>query len=158
MSTNRPSWTIAEAAERCGVSKSTVRRYRESDRFPNAWKDSAGAWKIPLEDLLAVGWKPVDPTQGLTPELPVSGPTERERELEGLLAVERARREGAERLAAMAEASVADLRQALRMLEQLPVRQAERPAEVPVSAPTGQPNEQPRAQEAEVVKRRWWQF
>lgn len=158
---SRPSWTIVEAAERCGVSKSTVRRYRESDRFPHAWKDRAGVWRIPVEDLLAVGWRPVDPTQAVAPEVPMSGPTERERELEGLLAVERAKREGAERLAAMAEASVADLRQALRMLEQIPVRQAERAAEVPVPTPSGLPvPEQPErpAEQAEQPKKRWWSW
>ena len=147
MNTSRQSWTITESAQRCGVSKSTVRRYRESDRFPNAWKDEAQQWRIPIEDLLAVGWKPVDPNQVSTPVEPVSGPSERLRELESALAIERAKREAAERVAAMAQESVEDLRRALRMLEQSPVRQAEQATETPLSVPTDAPR-----------KRRWWQL
>lgn len=147
MNTSRQSWTITESAQRCGVSKSTVRRYRESDRFPNAWKDDSQQWRIPIEDLLAVGWKPVDPNQVSNAGGSVSGSSERERELESLLAIERAKREAAERVASMAQESVEDLRRALRMLEQSPVRQAEYAPKTPVSVPPDAPR-----------KSRWWQL
>lgn len=49
---------LNEAAESCGVSRSTMRRKRESGAFPNAYTDSAGAWIIPLSDLLAAGLTP----------------------------------------------------------------------------------------------------
>lgn len=81
-----------------------MRRYRESDRFPNAWKDDSQQWRIPLEDLLAVGWKPVDPNQVSNAGESVSGSSERECELESLLAIER--------VASMAQESVEDIRRA----------------------------------------------
>lgn len=142
--TTRQAWTITEVAQRCGVSKSTVRRYRESGRFPSAWKDDSQQWRIPLEDLLAVGWKPVDPDRVSEPAPPVSGPTERERELESLLAVERAKREAAERIADMAQESVEDLRRAMRMLEAGSVSNPEPAPAAPVSAPM------------EAPRKRWW--
>lgn len=98
---SRPSWTISDAADRVGVSRSTIRRYRESGKFPHAFKDSAGVWKVPLEDLLAVGLRPVDPALSVVPEPVESGLSERVRELESALAVERARNEGLQRLAAV---------------------------------------------------------
>lgn len=151
--TTRPSWTITEVAQRCGVSKSTVRRYREDGKFPDAFKDEAQQWRIPIEDLLAVGWRPNDPSKGSslvsTPDEPVSGPTERERELESLLAIERAKREAAERIASMAQESVEDLRRAMRMLEQLPTRQAEPAQQVSPEQVVNTVPEPPR-------RRRWW--
>lgn len=153
--TTRPSWTITEAAQRCGVSKSTVRRYREDGKFPNAWKDQSKPpqWRIPLEDLLAVGWRPVDPDEAPAGQ-PVDTPSERVRELESLLALERAKREAAERIAAMAERNADDLRRAMRILEAAPVRQPEPAPGVSVSTtPDAHVNasETPR-------RRRWWQL
>lgn len=148
----RQAWTISEIAQRCGVSKSTVRRYREAERFPNAWKDEAQQWRIPLEDLLAVGWKPVDPDRVSSPAEYVSTPSERERELESLLAVERARREAAERVAAMAEQNADDLRRAMRILEGTAVRQPEPVREVPVSVTPDVPVSAPEP----TRQRRWW--
>lgn len=122
---NRPSWTLSEAAERTGASRSTIRRYRETGKFPNAYKGTDKQWRVPVEDLLASGLtlngqaqveqvnafsgQPIEPA----PELL----SERVRELEALLAVERARAAGLERVAAAAEANAADLRMALRMIE-----------------------------------------
>ena len=34
----RPSLTLSEAAEACGVSRSTIRRKHEAGEFPNAYK------------------------------------------------------------------------------------------------------------------------
>lgn len=157
---NRPAWNIGEAAERCGVSRSTVRRYRESDRFPNAFKDTAGAWKIPLEDLLAVGWSPVDPALSASTEPANDGMAERVRELEHALTLERVRRESAERLAAQTEANLADLRLALRMIEQKPPEAAEPPSEPALSLTTEQPGLRLSEQASELPeqpkRRKWW--
>lgn len=154
---SRPSWTIAEAAERCGVSRSTVRRYRESGRFPNAYKDPFGVWKIPLPDLLAVGWKVVDPSAD-TPDVEAPATDVRVVELEAELAVERAKREAAERVAAMAETHLEDMRRALRMLEGAkpmdPVSEPEPPAEPVLSAPADVPPNNP----MEPPRRRWWHW
>lgn len=168
MTSSRPSWTISEAADRCGVSKSTVRRYREAGKFPSAFKDSQGAWKVPLEDLLAVGWKPIDPALNQATEQPADGLAERVRELEQALAVERARNEGLERVAAMAEASVADLRQAMKMIEASVSEQPEPPSEQVQDTPTEQPvmvgAEQPSERAEQPVsnpeprRKRWWQL
>ena len=156
MTSSRPSWSISDAADRVGVSRSTIRRYRESGKFPHAFKDSSGVWKVPLEDLLAVGLRPVDPALSVVPEPVESGLSERVRELEAALAVERARSEGLQRLAAAAEANAADLRLALRMLESGPVAAQNEPVSstsepVAVSVPErpSEPAEQP-------LKRRWW--
>lgn len=159
---SRPSWNIGEAAERCGVSRSTVRRYRESGRFPSAFKDTTGAWKIPLEDLLAVGWSPVDPTQSTSPEPVQDGMAERVRELEQALSLERVRRESAERLAAQTEANLADLRSALRMLEGKAVGEPVSAPEAvlstpPEPAPVSQP-EEPSEPAGQPKRRKWWQF
>lgn len=160
---NRPSWDLGEAAQRCGVSRSTVRRYREQGKFPNAFKDSSGAWKIPLEDLLAVGWKPNAPAQ---PE-PVSVPPEPNKsindkvaELEHALTLERVRREAAEQANAQMKANLEDLRTAMRMIEAKPVSS---PVSVPEPA-KGLPSEpaparlpeQPLEATEQPKKRRWW--
>jgi excisionase family DNA binding protein len=65
-------FTIAEAATACGVSKRTIRRKIEKKDLENAFQDSKKRWKIPLEDLLAAGYKVneaknVDP-QAKTPD------------------------------------------------------------------------------------------
>lgn len=152
---SRPSWTLSEAADLCSVSRSTVRRYREAGKFPHAFKDSGGVWKVPLEDLLAQGLSPVDPALSAVPEPVEDGLAERVRELESALAVERARNEGLERLAASAEANAADLRLALRMLESAPVAAQDEPMsssteQVAVSVPERGP------EPAEQPRRRWW--
>lgn len=117
----RPAWTLTEAVERTGVSRSTIRRYREAGKFPNAYKDTAGTWRFPLEDLLAVGLSPSEPVreqaQSMPPEQPVSTNTEQVSKLEQALREERARADNAERLAASYLDNVQDLRRALRMLE-----------------------------------------
>lgn len=157
---SRPSWTIVEAAELCGVSKSTVRRYRESGKFPNAFKDTGGAWKIPIEDLLAVGWSPVDPTQSVPSEPVQNDANERIAELERALELERVKREAAERISAQTQANLADLRTALKMLEGAAVSVPPTPVEQPVSLPPerGQVNLHEQASEPpeQPKRRRWW--
>lgn len=160
----RPSWDLGEAAERCGVSRSTVRRYREKGKFPNAFKDSSGAWKIPLEDLLAVGWKPNAPAQAE----PVSVPPEpdvtindRLIELERELAIERVKREAAEQANAQMRANLEDLRTAMRMIEakpvSAPVSAAEPALDLPSEREPERLPEQPNNATEQPKKRRWWQ-
>ena len=154
MTHSRPSWTISDAADRVGVSRSTIRRYREAGKFPHAFKDSGGVWKVPLEDLLALGLRPVDPALNMPSEPMHDALPERVRELESALAVERAKSEGLQRLAAAAEANAADLRLALRMLESGPVAAQ--------SAPMGSATDQAlmsppgRSSEPAEHRRRWW--
>lgn len=125
----RPAWTLTEAVERTGVSRSTIRRYREAGKFPNAYKDRAGTWRFPLEDLLAVGLSPSEPTreqaqsrssdhdQSMPTEQASTASSEQVSKLEQALREERARADNAERLAASYLDNVQDLRRALRMLE-----------------------------------------
>jgi hypothetical protein len=126
---SRPAWSLTEAVERTGASRSTIRRYREAGKFPNAYKDTAGVWRFPLEDLLAVGLSPSEPAreraQSKASEQPLSASTEHAStssveqvsKLEQALREERTRADNAERLAASYLANVEDLRRALRMLE-----------------------------------------
>lgn len=63
----RPNaYTLREAAGLCGVSRGTVRRYLDEGgrpgRFPNAFQDADGVWRIPVPDLIAAGLKPGKPT------------------------------------------------------------------------------------------------
>lgn len=125
---NRPAWTISEAVERTGASRSTIRRYRDAGKFPHAYKDSTGVWRFPLEDLLAAGLQIIDPAQAEReskaseqvqpePEQVSTSLLNKVTELERALAVEQARNAGLERLAQAAQENVLDLRRALRMLE-----------------------------------------
>lgn len=125
----RPAWTLTEAVERTGASRSTIRRYREAGKFPNAYKDTSGAWRFPLEDLLAVGFSPSEPAreqaknrsiehaQSMPAEHTNSTTAEQVSKLEQALILERTRADNAERLAASYLDNVQDLRRALRMLE-----------------------------------------
>lgn len=120
----RPVWTLSEAAERCQVSRSTVRRYREQGRFPNAVKDSKKGWMVPLTDLLGAGLDPATPPaqEEPTPLLSEQAQSESEHALElaqlrAALDVERAQRQAAEQIAAERQDHIDDLRASLRMIE-----------------------------------------
>lgn len=126
---NRPAWTLTEAAERTGASRSTLRRYRDAGKFPGAYKDTSGAWRFPHEDLLAAGLSFATPLgeqsseqgQSKVPDHPVSRSIDREAkqvaQLEQALREERARADSAEQLAASYRENLDDVRRALRMLE-----------------------------------------
>lgn len=148
-------WSVAEAARQCGVGRATVQRALQAGRLPNAEQGRRG-WEIPVSDLIGAGFAPGRPTAPDAPAAPdraarehgrapepsrpeqVTGQltehpdTARLRALETELAVERARREAAEQLAAERAERVADLRSALRMLEAAP---AEPPAPAPAPPP-----------------------
>ncbi|MGV9915542.1 helix-turn-helix transcriptional regulator [Nocardia sp. NPDC003354] len=57
MSTTRPLLTQREAAAACGVSRTTIRRRREAGELPGAVLDDDRGWLIPVEDLLAAGFR-----------------------------------------------------------------------------------------------------
>lgn len=128
----RPLWTLSEAAQRCDVSRSTIRRYRESGKFPNAVKRS-GEWVVPVEDLLAAGLRPTAPPSEQAPPTEQAHPepeqvTQLERrviELEALVQVEQAHRAAAEQVAAERERALSLAENALRMLEAPRPRPAE---------------------------------
>ncbi|MFF6896102.1 helix-turn-helix transcriptional regulator [Streptomyces microflavus] len=53
----RPMLTQREAAAACGVSRSTIRRRREAGDLPGAVSDETRGWLIPVDDLLAAGFR-----------------------------------------------------------------------------------------------------
>ncbi|MFJ2203321.1 helix-turn-helix transcriptional regulator [Streptomyces violaceusniger] len=55
--TTRPMLTQRQAAAACGVSRSTIRRRREAGDLPHAVQDEHRGWLIPVEDLLAAGFR-----------------------------------------------------------------------------------------------------
>ncbi len=57
----RPRWSASEAAKRCGVGRATIQRALDAGKLPGAVKGENG-WEIPLEDLLAAGFKVDRPT------------------------------------------------------------------------------------------------
>ena len=64
--------TLREAAQRVGVARTTIRRALERGRFPNAYREDTApyAWRVPLADLDAAGYRAVDlggPSPGSTP-------------------------------------------------------------------------------------------
>jgi multidrug efflux pump subunit AcrA (membrane-fusion protein) len=65
--------TLSEAAEQCGVARSTIRRALDQDRFPNAVRDddARGTWWVPVSDLLDAGYVPATPqsTPQSTPQM-----------------------------------------------------------------------------------------
>lgn len=126
---SRPAWTLTEAVQRTGASRSTLRRYLDAGKFPNAYKDTSKAWRFPLEDLLAAGLSLSEPTseralstptehgQSMLTEQANETNTEQVSKLEQALREERIRADNAERLAASYLDNVQDLRRALRMIE-----------------------------------------
>ena len=157
----RPRWSAAEAARRCGVGRATIQRALTAGRIPGAEQTDAG-WSIPLEGLLAAGFNPSAPSppEDTAPPArehdrsatePVPEQAHRIAELEQQLAearrladLERVRREAAETLAAERAERVVDLRQALRMLEAAPAdRPAPEPQPEPMPAPAPEPVQQP---------------
>jgi predicted DNA-binding transcriptional regulator AlpA len=156
---SRPAWTLTEAVERTGASRSTIRRYRDAGKFPNAYKDTAGAWRFPLEDLLAVGLKPTEPAREQAQNTSTEqATTEQLNKLEQALIMERTRADNAERLAASYLANVQDLRRALVMLEAGAAKPE--PATEPVqNTPSEQPvnnHERPIVSEPESAPLRLW--
>jgi hypothetical protein len=155
--TPRPLLTQREAATACGVSRSTIRRRREAGELPGCVQDGERGWLIPVEALLAAGFRlnapspPEDTVRAGSPG-PAAGPVAAGAVGEDVAALraelERVRREHAEarHQAALAAAEaghlraqlaakeehIEDLRTALRALAPAPERaaieQSNRPA------------------------------
>jgi Helix-turn-helix domain len=127
----QPGLTVTEAAQWCGVSASTIRRYLAAGRFPTAQQRPSsvpgqrGQWWIPTEDLLRAGLRgrqtrSPDQDQEETPRgarTADNDARERIRELELALEVERTRRQAAEDLAGERAQTIRTLESALRALE-----------------------------------------
>ncbi|WP_371631840.1 helix-turn-helix domain-containing protein [Streptomyces sp. NBC_00341] len=130
----RPVLTQREAATACGVSRTTIRRRRGDGDLPGAVQDPKRGWMVPVEDLLAAGFR-LDAPAGpdASPSPPGDGEHQDVTELEHAhalaLAEERHGRELAEaqvehlraQLATQAE-HIGDLRQALAALMPAPER------------------------------------
>lgn len=159
---------MSDAAQLTGVSRSTIRRYRESGRFPDAFKNAKDEWMIPLENLLAVGLSPTDPSakvitlggQGqedaqASPSGRLSKEAQEVNRLRRELEVERARREGVENVLEEVRRRANLAERALAMLE------APKGQDSPIAMPAAQaaPTPPPAAPEAapEPPKKKWWQ-
>ncbi|MGW6576348.1 helix-turn-helix transcriptional regulator [Streptomyces sp. NPDC054945] len=73
----RPMLTQREAAAACGVSRSTIRRRREAGDLPGSVQDPERGWMVPVDDLLAAGFRlnaPASPDQAVpAPAAPSDG-------------------------------------------------------------------------------------
>jgi transcriptional regulator with XRE-family HTH domain len=126
-----PTLTVAEAAQACGLSTSTIRRYLRGGRFPGARQDPSpvpghpGQWRIPTDDLLDAGLARQQPTpsrhaaQRQTAADPGGSlaDSDRVQALEHALELERTRRQAAEVLAAERARTIVTLQAALRAIE-----------------------------------------
>lgn len=154
---------MREAVERTGVSRSTLRRRLDQGRFPGAYLDQAGQWRIPLTDLLAAGLTPVQPSiQRAATDIAQSenelshdvahvnqvNLENRIKTLEISLATERAHRVASEQVALAHEKRAETAERALLMIESGLARTPTAP--VPDTAPL--------IQKEELAKRpaRWW--
>jgi hypothetical protein len=141
-----PTLTIAEAAQVCGVSTSTIRRYLRAGRFPSARQEPSpvpsqpGQWRIPTEDVLGAGLDQHRPTPpGHAEDRQAAGEPagawadkDRVYALEHALELERTRRQAAELLAAERAHTILALETALGALEH---RRPEPAAETPGTTP-----------------------
>lgn len=161
------TFTVRAAADACAVHPNTIRRGLKGGRFPNAYTDRAGTWRIPVSDLLAGGYAPERATP---PDDPVDDEQLHDalaamRELEAEAIALRAKMAELARRADVAEAlateraeRVEDLRLALRALEARNPSPEERAAMAPRTAPerpaeAPKPTPRPRT----PARRSWWQ-
>lgn len=165
---SRPVFTLSEAADLVSISRSTLRRKLDQGNFPDAYRDPKGVWKVPLTNLLAAGFRPVQgAVQDLSTDIgqPVHDIGQSEQvdlknrviELENALSIERAHRTAAEQVAAAEQHRAQTAEMALRMIEAARPRHDERgehtsmPAEQPTTLPPVQ------AQSAQAAPKSRWQ-
>ena len=67
-------FTMAQAAEVCGVAKSTIARARQAGKFPHSQQQSDGSYRIPLGDLMAAHF--LDRVTGAPPSQQVQKPAD----------------------------------------------------------------------------------
>jgi hypothetical protein len=119
-----PVWSAAEAARRCGIPRSTLTRRLAAGTIPGATRDADG-WHIPALGLALAGIATMPPAD----DTPTTGADDHQDTgdadaaasaqvaiLTARLETERARREGAERLAEERADRIRDLQTALRAL------------------------------------------
>ncbi|WP_405533831.1 helix-turn-helix domain-containing protein (plasmid) [Streptomyces avidinii] len=174
----RPMLTQREAAAACGVSRSTIRRRREAGDLPGSFQDPERGWMVPVDDLLAAGFRlnaPAPPDQASPASAGPAAPSDGEGQDAVVLRAELARL-NAEHALALAEARygqklaeaeaehlrrelvargehIADLQRAVAALTPAP----ERPALAPPGGPAvpGQAQGDPGEVDSEPRKR-WW--
>ncbi|MFI2620547.1 helix-turn-helix domain-containing protein [Streptomyces sp. NPDC018584] len=182
MSTSRPLLTQREAAAACGVSRTTIRRRREAGELPGSVQDEKGGWLIPVESLLAAGFRlnapsPPEETRERDQALPVADRRSASDEAALRAELEKLRAEHTEALtrAAVAEARleerearlreraahIEDLQRALAALTPAPERaaipQPSPPAGSPLPVPPAAIKTDDAGQNAgEEGRRRWW--
>ncbi|ATL80257.1 helix-turn-helix domain-containing protein [Streptomyces malaysiensis] len=161
----RPRLSQKEAAAACGVSLSTIRRYRDGGRFPGAERDPVRGWLIPVEDLLAAGLRVNAPAP--PDEQPVSegdrSPAAPAAELLSELAQERHRRQLAEAEAQHLRETVtrqdehlADLRRSLLALAPGPAAEPVNTPEPPTAPAQSEGHEHGQEQGGGRTGRRWF--
>ncbi|MEU7068467.1 hypothetical protein [Streptomyces sp. NPDC046161] len=178
----RPILTQREAAAACGVSRSTIRRRREAGDLAGCVEDPARGWMIPVDALLAAGFRlnapsPAEDPAAEAPAAPADGGPDAaalRAELDRIRAehaLALAHAEYGQKLAeAEAEAEhlraqlaergerIADLQRAVAALTPAPERAALTPAPGGPTVP-GQTQAEPApasAAEADGPRRRWW--
>jgi hypothetical protein len=122
--TERPAWTLSRAAEECGVSRDTLKRRRAAGEFPNAYMDTRGKWLIPVNDLLAAGFKPggrpLVQEDTAPVHAPVQTPDSQANELLQQVQLLQVQLDAERNMRHAAERNAEDLRLALRMIEAAP--------------------------------------
>ena len=161
---DRPRLTLREAADATGAGFSTLRRKRTEGVFPGATKDDKRGWLIPVDDLLAAGYRlhapaPPDPPAESAPTVQASAAPDVE-QLRAELAAAKTEAVAARtearvlrELLAAKDDHVTDLRRQVLMLTagptEPPVYVPPQPSGSPTDGEPGQPSEHPRL--------RWWQ-
>jgi len=114
--------SVQEAAAACRVSDDTIYRRIKSGVFPNARQD-AGAWRVPLADLIRAGLRPsIDEADWAAPVGAVRSAQTAQAELQDMretLTRVLARAHAAEALAAARAEHIDDLRSLLGRRQQL---------------------------------------
>lgn len=125
----RPRWSVAQAAKRAGVARSTIQRYLANGKMPGAYRDENGVWSIGVEDLLGAGFRVDAPTppeqaaegaphrQAQAPAVDQAEHARRIAELEAELAEARRRADVAEAVARERSEQIGDLRRTIAALE-----------------------------------------
>lgn len=130
---DRPWLTLSQAADAAGVARTTIRRALDAGRFPQAKRDAdlngpgGGAWRVPVDDLLAAGFRlgrPAPPeqaqdsgTDGLAQTRGIAADQAEIAVLRAELAATRERAAVAEALAGERLRSLADMRRSLDGLQ-----------------------------------------
>lgn len=131
---------MAQAAEVCGVNKSTIARARQAGKFPNSQQQPDGSYRIPLSDLAAAHF--LDRVHGATTSQEAHKPEDATEHLHHELA--QARHELAlatqhahhlQQLLDAKEESLQALRVAVKALEAAPVEAEPRAEETPSAPP-----------------------